>query len=228
MSTNMDSMLTRMDSALEPTPAPSTRGRRTRGYSGDDRERAILACAERLLSERNLSEIAVDELAKGAGISRPTFYFYFASKEQVLLALLDRAMEEAKSHRGDALHRLAEGEEQGWRDAIGAFVETFATHRSAASAGAAALYTSAEVKALWSKVMEGFVVDSTAAIEAERRRGAAPEGIPARDLATSLSWMVERVLFTAFIGPTPAVPEERLLDTLVSIFMGAIYRRSAD
>ncbi|MFJ7116504.1 TetR/AcrR family transcriptional regulator [Streptomyces albogriseolus] len=213
-----------MDSALEPPSAPSKRGRRARGFSGDDRERAILATAERLLSERPLSEISVDQLAKGAGISRPTFYFYFTSKEQVLLALFDRVIEEARSNRGDALLRLAEGEEQGWRDAIGPFCETFSTHRAIASAAWAAQYTSAAVKDLWSQVMEQFVAEVTAAIESERHRGAAPEGIPARDLATSLNWMVERALFSTFSSQTPAVPEERLLDTLVSIFMGAIYQ----
>jgi len=87
-------------------------------------------------------------------------------------------------------------EEQGWCDAIGAFCNTFAAHRAVA----AALHTNAEVKALWSDVLEGIVTDGTAAIEAERRRGAAPDGIPARDLAISLNWMVERVLFSMLAG----------------------------
>lgn len=215
-----------MDSAIEPSPAPSTRGRRARGFSGDDRERAILATAERLLGERPLSEISVDQLAKGAGISRPTFYFYFTSKEQVLLALFDRVVEEARSSRGDALQRLAEGEEQGWRDAISPFCATFSGHRAITSAAAATQYTSAAVRDLWSQVMEQFVVEVTEAIESERRRGAAPDGIPARDLATVLNSMVERSLFSTFSGQTPAVHEERLLDTLVSVFMGAVYGRA--
>lgn len=213
-------------SALQPTPAPSARGRRARGFSGDDRERAILATAERLLGERSLSEISVDQLAKGAGISRPAFYFYFASKEQVLLALFDRVISEARANRGDALRRLSEDEERGWRDAIGPFCDTFAGHRAIASAAMAAQYTSATVRDLWSEVMEQFVTEVTAAIEAERRRGAAPEGVPARDLATALNSMVEHSLFATYTGRTPAVPEERLLDTLVSVFMDAIYRRS--
>ncbi|MER7922325.1 TetR/AcrR family transcriptional regulator [Streptomyces sp. NPDC096057] len=215
-----------MDSALEPPPAPSTRGRRARGFSGDDRERAILATAERLLGERPLAEISVDQLAKGAGISRPTFYFYFTSKDQVLLALFDRVIAEARANRGDALLRLAEGEEQGWRDAISPFCATFSAHRAIASAAWAAQYTSATVKDLWSQVMEQFVAEVTAAIESERSRGSAPEGIPARDLATSLNWMVERALFSTFSGQKPTVPEERLLETLVKIFMGAIYQRT--
>lgn len=70
------------------------------------------------------------------------------------------------------------------------------------------------------------MAEVTAAIESERGRGAAPEGVPARDLAISLNWMVERALFSTFSGQIPAVAEERLLDTLVSIFMGAIYQRS--
>src|SRR6201996_4638102 len=65
------------------------RGRRSIRPSGDDREQAILATAERLLEERAYADISVDDLAKGAGLSRPTFYFYFKSKEAVLLSLLE-------------------------------------------------------------------------------------------------------------------------------------------
>lgn len=66
-----------------------SRSRRSTRPSGDDRERAILTTAERLLEQRPLAEISVDDLAKGAGISRPTFYFYFKSKDAVLLSLLE-------------------------------------------------------------------------------------------------------------------------------------------
>ncbi len=61
----------------------ASRGRRSSNHSGDDREQAILATAERLLQERPLADFSVDDLAKGAGISRPTFYFYFQSKNAV-------------------------------------------------------------------------------------------------------------------------------------------------
>ncbi|MET8877563.1 hypothetical protein [Nocardia sp. NPDC004604] len=40
----------------------------------------------------------------------------------------------------------------------------FANHRSAASAGAAALYTSAAVRELWSQVMAQFVEDAEARV----------------------------------------------------------------
>src|SRR6201986_242826 len=70
--------------------AHASRGRRSSHHAGADREKAILATAERLLEERPLADFSVDDLAKGAGISRPTFYFYFQSKNAVLLSLLDQ------------------------------------------------------------------------------------------------------------------------------------------
>ena len=66
-----------------------------RAVIGDDRESAILETAEELLKARPLADISVDDLAKGAGISRPTFYFYFRSKDAVLQTLLERVIAEA-------------------------------------------------------------------------------------------------------------------------------------
>src|ERR1700740_3268269 len=75
----------------------TSRGRRSARPSGDDRELAILTTAERLLQQRPLADISVDDLAKGAGLSRPTFYFYFPSKDAVLLTLFERVIVEADS-----------------------------------------------------------------------------------------------------------------------------------
>src|SRR3984957_8735975 len=75
----------------------ASRSRRSARPSGDDRELAILTTAERLLEQRPLADISVDDLAKGAGLSRPTFYFYFPSKDAVMLTLFERVIVEADS-----------------------------------------------------------------------------------------------------------------------------------
>src|SRR3954467_8899803 len=119
-------------------PAPVTdaahRGRRPARPSGDDRELAILATAERLLAEKPLSAISVDDLARGAGISRPTFYFYFSSKDAVLLSLLDRVVAEADAGSARAFAEPAADRRSCWRDGITAYYETFRAHRSVALA----------------------------------------------------------------------------------------------
>ena len=121
-------------SALPAHPHPS-RGRRSSRPSGDDRELAILATAERLLEQRPLGEISVDDLAKGAGISRPTFYFYFPSKDAVLLTLFDRMMSEADATFDELAEKLSSADPlRVCRDGINAFFLTFGRHRAAALA----------------------------------------------------------------------------------------------
>src|SRR3954449_12971565 len=110
--------------------ARASRSRRTPKVSGDERERAILAAFERALEERALHEISIDEIARGAGISRPTFYFYFASKEAVLLSLFERMLAEAEATRGDAMERLAEDPAARLREGLTAFYDVFRQHRA--------------------------------------------------------------------------------------------------
>src|SRR3954469_14748624 len=212
--------------------ARASRSRRTPKVSGDERERAILAAFERALEERALHEISIDDIARAAGISRPTFYFYFASKEAVLLSLFERMVGEADARRGDALLRIAEDPAARLRESLTAFYEVFRAHRAVTLAGADARGTSAEVRALWSQIMEVWVAEAAEAITAERARraspaggpaGGAPAGVPARDLAISLILMNERVHHTAFAGHPPALAEDAVVDTLVPIWLAAIY-----
>jgi hypothetical protein len=86
---------------------------------------------------------------------------------------------------------------------------------------------SAEVRELWARVMEGFVQETTEAIEAERARGAAPPGPAARDLAITLNWMNERVLHASFAGDGPTVGADAIVDTLLEVWLRGIYGADA-
>lgn len=213
------------------TTASQTRavhGRRATRPSGDDRELAILETAERLLEQRPLSDISVDDLARGAGISRPTFYFYFPSKDAVLMTLLDRVVTEA-DEKADAELGGAPDEAVDpagvWR-AINALFGTFGAHRAVTLAGAAARPNNAEMRAMWSRFMQKWIDCTTASIEAERSRGAAPVTIPAEDLSISLNLMNERTMLAAFADERPAVATERIVDTLAHIWVASIYGQS--
>lgn len=206
-----------------PSTTRAPRGRRSKRPSGDDREQAILATAERLLEQRAFADVSVDDLAKGAGLSRPTFYFYFKSKEAVLLSLLEPMIVRADAEFDDAAQRLPADPSRVWRDAIDAFFTAFSSHRAVALAGAEALATSAEIRALWSGFMQKWIDQTAAMISAERARGAAPETIPAADLATSLNQMNERTMRATLSAEQPAVSEDEVVDTLTHIWVASIY-----
>jgi AcrR family transcriptional regulator len=213
--------------ALRTGRASGARGRRPARPSGDDREAAILATAERLLAERPLSAISVDDLARGAGISRPTFYFYFRSRDAVLLSILDRVVAEADAASAAAFAAAAAQLPSDARERWGAMIEsyhsTFRAHRSVMLAAAELRFTNAEVRELWNRVSTDWVRACADAIEAERRRGAAPPGLPARELSVVLNQLNERVLYGTLSGDGPSVAEDDVVGVLLDVWLSAIY-----
>jgi AcrR family transcriptional regulator len=202
--------------------SPSRRRRPTR-VSGEEREHAIVAMLQRLLTEHPLHAISVDDLARGAGISRPTFYFYFASKEAVLLTLLERLVAQAREATDEAPELLARDPAGAWRLAIGAALRLWTANRDVIRAAAEVRSSNAEVRELWAAVLELFVAQTATAVEAERDRGVAPPGVPARELALCLNRMNERIFEATLTDGEATLPEERTLDTLVDIWLRAIY-----
>ena len=75
------------------------------GRRGDARENAILDAAERLLRAGEFEATSVNVLARSAGISRPTFYFYFASKDGLLIGVVRRALDHIVAALDAALER---------------------------------------------------------------------------------------------------------------------------
>ena len=207
--------------ALNQAGAP--RGRRSLRPTSEDREAAILETAERLIGERPFAEISVDDLAKGAGLSRPTFYFYFASKDAVLLTLWERVIVEADSALEDLVAHPPADLRNLWRTGINLFFETFGAHRAVTLAAQVARTSNAEIRSIWSTFMQKWVDHIATVIEVERTQGAAPITLPARELSTALNLMNERVMWAAYAEDRPAVPDVRVLDTLVHIWVTSIY-----
>ncbi|WP_179476313.1 TetR/AcrR family transcriptional regulator [Mycolicibacterium vinylchloridicum] len=209
-----------------PAATPTrVRGRRATRPSGDDREAAILRTLEDMLEQRPFTEISVDDLAKGAGLSRPTFYFYFASKDAVLVRLFAKAITASGAQQQGQQQTDADPEQpqQGWHDGIYAFFDTLRPHRAVVLAGLAAMTTNAELREMWTTFMTGWIDYTAGLITRERDRGAAPDTIPAHDLATALNLMNERVVFAAQGSQKPTLPEAAALEALAHIWIASIY-----
>jgi AcrR family transcriptional regulator len=58
----------------------------------EERERLILDAAEELLAEKGYHEMSIDEIAARVGVSKGTVYLHFSSKEELVLAQLERGM----------------------------------------------------------------------------------------------------------------------------------------
>jgi TetR/AcrR family transcriptional regulator len=83
-----------------------------------DNRTALLKCALELFAARGYESVGVQEVAVAAGVTKPTLYHYFGSKQGLLECLLDtygepltEAIQEAAAYRGDlplTLEKLAQ------------------------------------------------------------------------------------------------------------------------
>ena len=51
------------------------------------RREQILRAAEKIFAEKGFHETTISDIAKGAGLSEPTLYEYFSSKEEILFTI---------------------------------------------------------------------------------------------------------------------------------------------
>jgi AcrR family transcriptional regulator len=190
--------------------------RRAGPRKGDLKEEAILATCERLLDEKPLADIGVDELAAGAGISRPTFYFYFESKNAVLRALVERLADAMYADAASFLARDDEDPEITISRSIGAAADQWREHGPVLRAAVEAWGTVPELQAFWEAIIGRFVDQAAARI--------AEEGVAdAESLAKALIWMNERCFYTSSLGAGPALDEDDLVPTLTAIWLRAIF-----
>jgi AcrR family transcriptional regulator len=197
--------------------------RRRRPAKGDLKEQAILETCERLLGDRSLNEITVDELAAGAGISRPSFYFYFESKDAVLRALVEGVADEMYRESERWLERSAGPPAEIALHSIEASARLWKEHGPVLRAAHQAWGAVPGMREFWEDTVGRFVQQSARTIRDERRAGDAPGGPDPEALAKALIWMNERCFYTSSLGLGPALSEDELVPTLTAIWLRAIY-----
>src|SRR3982075_485924 len=163
-------------------PSPSTRRRTPR--KGDLTEQRLLEVAEGLLADRPLSSIAIDEIAQAAGISRSSFYFYFASREALLRTLGERAQEEVFASADSWLNRTDEPPGEAIACALAENLALWRRHGPVLRALHDARNIDEQTDAVRRAIARRYVDATAAQIERERDAGLAPPAPPdARQLA---------------------------------------------
>jgi AcrR family transcriptional regulator len=101
-------------------PSPTTRKRLT----AEERRQEILEAALDLFAERGYHGSSIDDIARGAGVSKALIYEHFASKEELHVKLLRENADELLGRLGQAIGDLPPGQRlEPGVDAFFAFVE---------------------------------------------------------------------------------------------------------
>ncbi len=56
----------------------------------EERKQQIMDAAEKVFTQKGLDQARMDDIAEGTGLSKGTLYLYFKSKDELILALLER------------------------------------------------------------------------------------------------------------------------------------------
>jgi AcrR family transcriptional regulator len=167
------------------------RRRLTQQPKGDSRERQLLAAAQRLMEQDAFERASVLELAAAAGVSRPTFYFYFESKDALLASVIDATQSQIAAGL-DAALRAPGPPVQRLAAAIAAAADAWWEHRAAMSAAIALAARMPTLEARMTTAMDGINAQCT---ELFLTHGTAPESgdrTAAEALVATLALLNER------------------------------------
>jgi AcrR family transcriptional regulator len=162
---------------------------------GDIRERQILDAAEELLATRGYADMTVTDIAEAVGMTRGALYFYFASKQDVLTALVARTVNALQEKSGAALADSAPVEEV-IATALERTVHLWREHGVVMRAAVDLGSTVPEIDRLWTGTADVFAEAITAVLS----RGGVPSGGGPGDspaLGRALCWMIERSFYQA-------------------------------
>jgi AcrR family transcriptional regulator len=201
--------------------------RRRSASKGDLTEQRILREAEALLAARPLGSISVDEIAAAAGISRSSFYFYFASRQALVRALGDQAQAEVFASAERWLNRTDEPPAEVVARALADNLALWRTRGPVLRALYDMRNSDPDSAALWRAIARRYVEATAAQIEREREAGVAYPAPPdARQLAAALTGMNLRAFYDASQRSPLAQGDSELVQTLTTVWMRAVYRRS--
>ena len=189
-----------------------------------DVREAILDATEDLLAHQRFDELSVADILSSARVSRASFYFYFESKYAVLAELVRRAVKQALAVAQPWVEEEATSPERTLRQGTSQGLQLWMKHAPVLRAIVENWRSDERLAALWMEMMEGFTTAATHRIERDRATGRAPlTDVDASTLASTLTWMSERIYYLAAIGHPAFHNEQQVIDVLTDVWLSVIY-----
>lgn len=193
------------------------------GASAGAFRQEILDALGRLLQSSTLDELRIAQILKAAKVSRGTFYFYYASKEDAFAALLDQVYARAVPAFEALLDDPAQRRAPQLREGIARWL--------AFSDGDAAVFRTAieewprhagirEIHLGAQRRLSGAV---TKVLEEAQKAGGSSVGVPAATLGSALIWTLERAWYEAGADADSPTAQADVNAALAATIESAIY-----
>jgi len=182
----------------------------------------VLRATEELLAEGEpFADLNVERIAKGAGISRTAFYFYFRDKRELLMRLAEDVAAVLYSEADVWFSGAGDDPTEDMRVALTNIAEMYARHGALLRAIVEVSTYDDEVARFWRALLGRFVDATRPRIEAEQE--AAGVTVPsAAATSFALVWMTERVLYEQRAQAAP-ISSQDMVDALLGIWVRTVY-----
>jgi AcrR family transcriptional regulator len=198
------------------------------------RERVLDALRD-LLRERTFESLSVAEIIAAAGVSRASFYFYFAGKQAALAELVRRAV--GAGHQAAQTWTQSAPAGRSAPAAPDAGVDPRAALRAGIDAGATLWLDNAgvlraiveswgsdpQLRELWLGQMATFTTAAAERIQADPEAMRRLAGTDVTAVAASLTWLGERLYYLAACAVPPFDDRAVLVDTLHHVWISTLY-----
>jgi AcrR family transcriptional regulator len=188
------------------------------------RERLLEAIEAVTQGGEGLGEVSVERLANAAGISRATFYIYFADKGDLLTARFEQVAAELLEAAGGWWEIGAESSIDDLRGALARIAGAYRPHATLI----AAIYDEAAYNPGVRRKVAGFVQAGMDALREHIERGQRDQFVDpallAPETAAWLGWMVERGLLDV-VGPALEDEVEALVSAQADLVWHTLYVR---
>ncbi|HEV7862675.1 MAG TPA: TetR/AcrR family transcriptional regulator, partial [Acidimicrobiia bacterium] len=172
-------------------PAGSTNGAKTR--RGAETRARLVDAAATVFAECGYTAARISDMVRLAGISQGNFYRHFQSKDEILLAVLERPLEELR--RVSSGHQGAEVDLSELVAANRAYFSTYARYRHLVRVLREAAAANREFGKLWLDMRRGFLERTVHWLERLQAQGQVEPGADLRLLAETLGSIVEHLAY---------------------------------
>jgi len=204
-------------------PSVTRRPQNTRAARRDELRGQLLEVVERLIDEgESFTEISVERIAAAAGISRSTFYVYFADKGDLLSAWFGDIAAELAGPLTAWWAIDANSTREDLRGALESAVTTYRPHTALMAAAFQAAAYDASVRELTAAFMNENIAALKRHIAAGQKAGFIDRSLAAEDVATWLLWMAERG-FHVIMRDADDAEVRRQLDAYTAIVWNTLY-----
>jgi len=175
-----------------------------------------------LLTDQQFANLTVNDILSEAGVSRGTFYFYFDSKHDVLAELVKRAVTQGHDAAAPWLANPPD-KVAALRAGTTAGAQLWMAHAPVLRAIVENWRTDPRLTALWSEQMQTFTDVAITQINADPEALSRLAGVDIAALASSLTWLGERLYYLAATNTPPFDNQDTVVDTLVHIWASTLY-----